>query len=123
MSTGSPKTKPNDRPTPVRTTVRTTASVREVGIRDITYRQWVRRIVANLFPEKAERSPECSDAESNTALTTGEQIYVQLKLERLDHGYGFYQQPLRHRADIDSLDQLFGPAAKEAKNAKGVKRD
>jgi hypothetical protein len=115
MSTGSPKDKSNRRLTRVRATTGTMDS----------YGQWwarVRRTVANyFFPEKAKRSPQCSDAESKP-LTVTEQIYVQLDLERLDR-FGFHQQARRHRANIEPLDQLLGPAREEVDDAELRKPD
>src|SRR5215467_13946213 len=75
MSTGSPKDKPNRRLTQVSATTRTTDPAVEVGNQD--ERQWwarMRRAVANFFPEKAKRIPECSDAVAKP-LTVTEQIY------------------------------------------------
>jgi hypothetical protein len=114
MSSGSPKDKSNRRLTQVRATMRTMDP----------YWQWLarmRRTVANFFPEKAKRSPECFDAESKP-LTVTEQFYVQAQLERLDR-FGFYQQPRRHRANIEPLDQLLGPARKEVNDAELRKPD
>lgn len=111
MSTGSPKDKPNRRLTQVSATTRTTDPAVEVGNQD--ERQWwarMRRAVANFFPEKAKRIPECSDAVAKP-LTVTEQIYVGFQLERLDR-YGFYQQPLRNRAN-DPLDQLLSPQRRD----------
>jgi hypothetical protein len=106
MSTGNPKDKLNRR-SRVRATVRTPDPDSQLLAR-------IRRHIANFLPEKAKGSAECSDADSKP-LTVSEQIYVQLQLERLDR-YGFYQQPRRHR-NIEPLDQLLGPARKEAKDA------
>ena len=117
MSSGSSKTRRNDRPTPVRTAVRTIDPVREIGNQDMINWPWVlrmRRFMANLFADKAQRVHGSSDAESKTALTITEQIYLQM--ERMDCGYG-YQEPLRHRTNIDPLDQLLAPARKEVKDA------
>jgi hypothetical protein len=114
VSTGSPKDKSNRRLTRVRATMRTMDPDR----------QWLarmRRAVASFFAEKAKRSPECSDGESKP-LTITEQIYVQVQLERLDR-FGFYQQPRRHRANIDPLDQLLGPAGEEVNDAELRKPD
>jgi hypothetical protein len=120
MNTGSPKDEPNGQRTPARATMRTTAPVREISNQH-DWQLWlrIRRTIANLFALEAKRSPNCSDGESKTGLTVTQEIYVLSRLEGMDHGY-FYQQPLRNR---DPLDQLLLPAGKEAKKAKGVKRD
>jgi hypothetical protein len=110
---------------PPPTAMRTTDRVREVGNQDVIYWQWwarMRRTIASFVPEKAKRSPECSDAESKP-LTVTEQIYVLEQWERLDRGCGFYQQPLRHRANIDPLDQLLCPAREEVKDAETRRPD
>jgi hypothetical protein len=84
---------------------------------------WVlrmRRFIANLSADKAQRVHGSSDAESKTALTITEQIYLQM--ERMNCGYG-YQEPLRHRANIGPLDQLLAPARKEVKDVEVRKPD
>jgi hypothetical protein len=110
MSTGSPKDKSNRRLTRVRAITGTMDSY-----------QWWARICRYFFPETAKRWPEGSDAESKP-LTVTEQIYGHLRLERLDR-FGSYQQPRRHRANIEPLDQLLGPAREEVDDAELRKPD
>jgi hypothetical protein len=106
MNTGNPKSTPNDR----RKRVRTTDPDSQLLAR-------MRRAVA---PEEAKRSPESSGAESKP-LSVHDQIRLLLQLDRVDR-QGFYQQPRRYRGD-DPLDQLLGPARKEAKDAEVRKPD
>jgi len=80
----------------------------------------MRRAVANFLPEKGKGSPESSAAE-NKPLSINEQIYAQLQWERLDR-CGFYQLPRRHR-NVEPLDELLGPAGKEAEDAEVRKPD
>jgi hypothetical protein len=111
--------------TPVRTTMRTTDPVRVIGNLDMIFSQWaagIRRTVTGFFAEKAKRSPECSDVKSKPPTVT-EQIRLLEQLDRLDRGDGFYQQPLRHRANIDPLDQLLCPAREEVKDAEARRPD
>lgn len=135
MTPGNSKEKPNHRLMRIR---ETTDPVREIGKQDFIFQQWwarIRRTIAKLSPEQAEhssleqtarssaeqieRSPECSPA-GGKPLTVTQQIYVQMQLERLDR-CGFYQQPVRHGAGIDSLNQLLGLAGDEANGAKSPK--
>jgi hypothetical protein len=71
---------------------------------------------------KPKRPGESSDAESKKPTIT-EEVRRLFHSERLDRGYGVYQPWRRHRGNIEPLDQLLGPAGKEAEHAKPRKPD
>jgi hypothetical protein len=110
MSNGSPKDKPNGRSAPMRVT----PPITEIGALDTIFSDWLAGIrrISSFFRKKFRRLPESSGDESRPPPTITQQIYLSYKSECVDRACGD-QPPLRRHSNIEPLDQLLGPAAKQ----------